>query len=174
MGFWSGIKHALNSTLGKPYFRSLDDIILGTKTLFASTERYYPLNPLISSQITVEDNEVTVNKFTMYLSGNIRLLLTGEWLLNNSGLGSLKGYVYAKIFKNGTQIEKVLLSSKTAGSGMSITTFAVPTEISVDIGDVIEVKYYATQFTNVESFYLMVGDNAIGAVIGEAIFKNER
>lgn len=40
MGFWSGIKYALNSTLGTSDFESLDKIIKGQKSLVASDNLY--------------------------------------------------------------------------------------------------------------------------------------
>lgn len=43
MGFWSGIKHALNSTLGTADFQPLDKIIKSQKNLVADDAPYYTI-----------------------------------------------------------------------------------------------------------------------------------
>lgn len=43
MGFWSGIKHALNSTLGTADFQPLDKIIKSQKNLVADDASYYAI-----------------------------------------------------------------------------------------------------------------------------------
>ena len=72
MGFWSGIKHALNSTLGTEEFQPLDKIILGSKGLVASDNLYVSL---YSSNLTTKllDVGYTADVLKMRWSGSIRL-----------------------------------------------------------------------------------------------------
>lgn len=80
MGFWSGIKYALNSTLGTNEFKPLNeyikDLIIGQKRLTASDAVLAViLNKEIIPNVS-ETTRITLGTFTPTVSGNIRVFVS--------------------------------------------------------------------------------------------------
>ena len=67
MGFWAGIKHAINSTLGQTDFQPLDQIIKGQKTIAPSDQI---LISLYSGGTTVDG---LLGTFSFKTTGQARL-----------------------------------------------------------------------------------------------------
>ena len=92
MGFWAGIKHALNSTLGTEDFIPLDKLIKGQRTLAASDAT---IAVLVNSTTAITNQEVKYS-FVPKTKGAVRIIANGY---NSSGSSN----AYIKIYKNGTQ-----------------------------------------------------------------------
>lgn len=72
MGIWKEIKYALNSTLGTPYFRPLDDIV--NRELESSSSELY--KTITTDSVATEGSGVTttVSKFVkMFCNGSVAL-----------------------------------------------------------------------------------------------------
>lgn len=83
MGFWSGIKHALNSTLGTADFQPLDKIFTNNISIGASD---MVLKALISSSVNIPHynaDDTTIKTFTAGATGTVRLV--GEFIGATSG-----------------------------------------------------------------------------------------
>lgn len=72
MGFWSGIKHAINSTLGTSEFQPLDKIIDGQRTLAASDS---VLNVVFSGNETIGENYEIIGGFIPKKNGSVRVII---------------------------------------------------------------------------------------------------
>lgn len=128
MEFWSGIKYALNSTLGTSDFQSIDKMILGTKGLVESDNLYLNTGINESFTATLQSNEVK----TLKTSSTIKINWNGSIRLDfvaNSNQGSNRTYV--KIYKNDSDIY-----SQNIGG-----TFNGSTSITVRKGDVIKIGF---------------------------------
>lgn len=69
MGLWTGIKHALNSTLGTENFQPLDKIIEGQRTLAASDNVIRVITPPTGSF----RNQTSIGSFTPKVGNSIRV-----------------------------------------------------------------------------------------------------
>lgn len=104
MGIWSGIKHALNSTLGTEEFQPLDQIIKGQKILIANDN----VIAVISNSL-VNGNAIYPTIFTPKINGVIRILVKGfSTDRNNSSQ-------YIMIFENGIRKYNYLLPNQSSG-----------------------------------------------------------
>lgn len=92
MGIWTGIKHALNSTLGTENFKPLDKIIEGQKRFVASDDKLVAA----SGHFGTESNFLSFLKFTPKLDGTLKLQYTAE-----SSNGSLTVPLSVRIYKDG-------------------------------------------------------------------------
>lgn len=70
MGFWAGIKHAINSTLGTADFKPLDKIIEGQRTLAASDSVIRVLKAT-ETRIT---SSVNCGTFTPKIGNSVRIV----------------------------------------------------------------------------------------------------
>ena len=77
MGFWAGIKHALNSTLGTSDFKPLDEIykdtvesLINSITVSASDN---PLKILVSTQTDITRDGI-IRTFNANSSGTVRII----------------------------------------------------------------------------------------------------
>ena len=157
-------KYAVNSTLGTPAFRPIDEIILGTKQLFPGGTSY-PLKSLYTDQIS--SGEVLVNRCKMYLNGTIRLSLNGELRKNNKEVFNFN----AKIYINNKLIETVHIHSTSEYENIPDWISATKnTEIEVKAGDIIEVKFENTIQPDTGVGLVRVTQNIISASIREGIF----
>lgn len=74
MGFWAGIKYALNSTLGTDDFKPLDQIIIGQKRFSASDAT---IKVITQNEIRLSKESTQIlGYFTPKLDGTIRLNAT--------------------------------------------------------------------------------------------------
>lgn len=71
MGMWTGIKHAINSTLGTADFKPLDKIIEGQRTLAASDS---VIQVVLSSTTSIGSNNVVLGSFVPQTEGSVRII----------------------------------------------------------------------------------------------------
>lgn len=120
MGFWTGIKRAVNSTLGTEEFEPLDKIILGTKGLKAS-ENFY--SKILSKELhgTADNPVVIENLLEMKWQGSFRLKIYAKGYSNTG---------YVRIKRNGNTVYTFSLDA--------VTDFKeYYTDISFSNGDII-------------------------------------
>lgn len=97
MGFWSGIKHALNSTLGTSEFKPLDKIIEGQRTLAASDS---VIKVLLSTSQNISSSQLTVGSFTPQVDGSVRI--SGKFTLKS--LGSASSTLVLRVYLGTSQV----------------------------------------------------------------------
>ena len=153
MGIWTGIKHALNSTLGTSDFQSIDKMILGSKGLVESDNLYLNTGINESFTATLQSNEVKILKTSSTIkinwNGSIRL----DFVASTNQSSSNRTYV--KIYKNDSDIYSQAIGFAFNGS----------TSIVVRKGDVIKIGFLL-QLGNVaeaQSFNVSVTDVKIYA-----------
>lgn len=131
MGFWSGIKHALNSTLGTSDFQSIDKMILGTKGLVESDNLY--LNTGINESFTasLSSNQVIRREVSSTIKANWSGSIKLGFVANTNQPSSNRTYV--EVYKN---------DSKIYSYPVSQTTLNVPiSSIVVAKGDIIKIGF---------------------------------
>lgn len=122
MGFWAGIKHALNSTLGTAKFKPLDRILKESMYLVASDTPLY----VLEGSFGTREKEVTFLEKTFNVNGTVRFIATPY---------NMSSYCYVKIYKNNTLIKTVAYS----------TTDGLPaTDITVEKGSVLKLTVYVS------------------------------
>ena len=89
MGFWSGIKHALNSTLGTASFKPLNEIIEGQRNLAASDSVIAVVN---SNPSSISGTLVTSK------NGSIRIMAT---LYGGDNIAPARVWVYDPVTSEG-------------------------------------------------------------------------
>ena len=137
MGIWSGIKHALNSTLGTSEFKSLDKMIMGSKGLKASENFYHRVQ---STTVTGEYNKAkTKNDFMiMNWSGSLKLKFSAR-TYNSGG--------FFRVLINGVSQGDIVLSNTSyAVSSTGAISFNKGDKIGITLGaynsnGAIEVSY---------------------------------
>lgn len=146
MSFWSGIKYALNSTLGTEKFQTLDDIVHKQFTIIASDDIYDSFDNLALEETftTPEDNGITKNvngtlfsvRMTKY--GTIRIPY-GISLsqANNTTNVTLSTTGTISIFQNGVSVASKSYQANT-NSGMNSYTDSF--DIPVSPGDIITAE----------------------------------
>lgn len=121
MGFWSGIKHALNSTLGTEDFKPLDRLMYEGKALQPSDELYY----LLKDYVRLNKGE------TLKLPFSLAFKTFGSINVSCQGTGSAASYGHFAIYKNGENIANILF-----GTGVSFNE-TKQTTISISPNDVL-------------------------------------
>lgn len=153
MGTWSGIKRALNSTLGTSGFKPLDkiitDLIIGQKRLVAS-DNVLAVIVSGSSGIGVGDTEV-VGTFTPKVSGSIRLFATAK---GNTSSSSSNGRIYLRN-SSGTNIVNIDITAS------SYADYAVDTNITAN--ETYSIVYYRGSNSNNEASSIQVRGSVIDA-----------
>ena len=125
MGFWTGIKHALNSTLGTSEFKPLDKIIEGQRSLAASDS---VIRVLFSGSTNVTYTGVLFGSFVPQKSGSIRVLAKG------TTSGSYSSATFDLTIKEaGTTIATASVNTPTAA------TYSVSADIPITAGVSYEV-----------------------------------
>ena len=166
MGFWAGIKHALNSTLGTSDFTSLDDIIAKQFTLIQSDDVYANLDSF-SVSTTRENGALTKwypkrLKMTRYGSGYLK----GVLHRSNASETDVAFYVY----KN---YEIIYSWDKTWQETSNDVSFSIP--INFTPHDVFSfelyLKAYGTNATTVRTF--SVGSFTLNGTIAHGVFVEE-
>ena len=128
MGFWSGIKHALNSTLGTEDFKPLDRLMYEGKALQPSDELYY----LLKDYVYLSKGETLKLPFSLVFKtfGSINISCA-----SNGGAGD-GGRV--NIYKNGDNIANI-----SFGTGDSFNE-TKQTTISISPNDVLTFEFMET------------------------------
>lgn len=128
MSFWSGIKHALNSTLGTEQFQPLDEIVTKQWTIIASDDVYEDIGAGITITLDPDTGfaDYTFPALTMTKYGTIRIAAT----LTPGVVGGFheNDVVYLSVTKNGNTIYE----STKQNAPMTINT-----DIDVFPGDTI-------------------------------------
>lgn len=85
MGIWTGIKHALNSTLGTDEFKPLNEIIDGQRTLAASDS---VMKVLLSSDLSFSSSnkERVIGDFTPRRNGSVRVQSSLYFISSSSSI----------------------------------------------------------------------------------------
>lgn len=137
MGFWAGVKHALNSTLGTENFQSLDKMIVNQTRMVESNNLYANLANIESSSTTPSE---IIRK-----ESSIKMIRPGRAYLKGVCSRSRVQNITAKfeIFKNGSLIYSW---NRNYGSGELEESFNVL--ITFSAYDVIEFKTYMKNFSD--------------------------
>ena len=112
MGFWTGIKHALNSTVGTREFQPLDKIIKGQRTLAPADSVLAVISSGSIKADNSENKKISGASFTPFTSGAVRLFFHCEGTASSSypetpeihiyedgiSVGSVKGDVFTSGF----------------------------------------------------------------------------
>ena len=148
MGFWAGIKYALNSTLGTSEFQSLDKIIKGQKSLIKSQNLYYSFPELTFENVTSgKENEVIKELIKFKCSGSCRIVAS-----KITGVSYLGIYVYI----NGTQV--------ATGSDV------LSAEVNFKVNDVLSIGL--TEYVNSQKYTVNINDLGIYAdVIDNSVIE---
>lgn len=102
MGIWTGIKHALNSTLGTNSFQPLDQIIKGQRTLSASDNI---IAPIVTSSVGGSSTYV-FGTFIPNTVGSVKLVGIGKAYSTSGGSFIVK--------KNGEETNRFTLPYNTS------------------------------------------------------------
>lgn len=121
---WDKIKHALNSTLGTPDFKPLNEIIMQEKDLAASDYVYKVVRSSGSASM-YDDFSLTANR-----NGSIRILVYVGKALDNLGTR-----ISVQAFKNSVNIGS---NSKYYGKEDPAETLTL--DVNITKGDVITIK----------------------------------
>ena len=159
MGIWSGIKHALNSTLGTNHFKPLDKIIQQQIKLSASDNVLYNMGSLRATTTNSNDSATVYypNSFKMTTSGNFKF--TGIASTSNTSTRIGRFYIY----KNGEIIHQQNWSYTSEEFS--------PVEISFNVGDVFKFAVYVYNgSTTGGTRYFEISDMAICAVVIQSAF----
>lgn len=154
MGFWSGIKYALNSTLGTNGFQSLDKMILGAKGLVESDNLYLNTEINESFKITLNSYQNTTLKTANTIRANWAGSIKIEFKANTNQISNGRTTVIAT--KNGTQIY-------SASATFDTTTHSLI--IPVTQGDEIKLGFYLSlgNVASAQNFYVSIYDVKIFA-----------
>lgn len=133
MGFWAGIKYAINSTLGTSDFKPLDKMILGMRSLQASDNVYMTLSGFPSAAPNNGQTEIVSHpqSITPYTSGSLKFKV--YYVTVQSGYTSPE--LYFNVYINGSRAYRDTLSPGPSG-----TTTEHTLQISYQAGDVITLE----------------------------------
>lgn len=146
MGFWVGIKHALNSTVGTKDFLPLDKFLkqtlLDSKRLVPSDVLYHDLN--FESTLSASGSHSTVNK--------------DLFIMNMSGTFDLKVYHYSHSDPGTVTINvngNAVASFESTSEGASSMRFEkLVQNITANTGDVVSVTVRARSSSGYNSTYV--------------------
>lgn len=126
MGFWVGIKKALNSTVGTSDFQSLDKIIKSQRTYTVSDETLVTLISNKSISATTTKTKLSNASFTSLVNGTLRIKsIIGINVYDNSV------YAYFEIYKNGASYMSGSVNHSYYGGSSGGTNY-VSKVISID------------------------------------------
>ena len=131
MGVWASIKYALNSSLGTKDFKPLDRMILGMRSLQASSEVYMSIMPLKTNYVSVNSSAVFKGEqsITPYAAGSLALKIT--YKPGGSGFGGSSNVF--KVLVNGVVVSTINLETGKT----SETLYKITGAINYNAGDVI-------------------------------------
>lgn len=115
MGFWSGIKHALNSTLGTEDFKPLDRLMYEGKALQPSDELYY----LLKGYVHLSKGE------TLRLPFSLVFKTFGSINVSCQGTGGGATYGRFAIYKNGENIANISFGTGAVFNETKQTTISI-------------------------------------------------
>ena len=152
MGFWTGIKYAINSSLGTEEFKPLDemvqdvkDTIIGQRTLAASDS---VIGVLLSNSLE-EQYETQIGVFTPETSGSIRLM----WEISNTA-GRDDYTRTLKVLENSVEIESYTVSV------LRSSTKAFTADLAIKKGKTYVIKRFADT-TSQPLNYVKIGANVV-------------
>lgn len=135
MGFWAGIKYALNSTLGTDKFKSLDKILedytYDNKSLVASENLLYIAYSGYINAKHEEYQQVPI-KITMRNNGSITLK-------SDASPGTWEHNITIRIYKNGVYYRTFMGGIDKLGEYTEPTT-----TISFDSGDILTFDFVSS------------------------------
>ena len=137
MGLWTGIKKALNSTVGTADFQPLNDMVadvkstvIGQRTLAASDST---IKVLLSTQQYFRGEPVTVGNFTPQVNGSVRI--TGDFTVTG-GIGTGYNLVLA-VYLGTSQVATTLVTLSA-----SKLTYTLTRDLEITKGNTYVVKVY--------------------------------
>ena len=146
MGFWAGIKHALNSTVGTADFQPLNDMVadvkstvIGQRTLAASDST---IKVLLSTQELFSNRPVTVGTFTPQVNGSVRI--TGDFTVTDA-IGS-GYYLVLDVYLGTSQVARTLVELSANKLAYTLTR-----DLEITKGNTYVVKVYADARTRANS-----------------------
>ena len=160
MGIWSGIKHALNSTLGTPYFETLDDIVRGQKFLDASDDVYVELLSANENnwEFVVAGNSTNKKEFEKKIrfknSGSLKFQFIYGFEYNDLSLRT--AYI---IKKNGITIS-TLEGRETSGTDKNV----VSPVFRFEKGDVFSFEFIGINETSIARSVLVKQLSILGTI----------
>ena len=131
MGIWTGIKHAINSTLGTADFKPLDKIIEGQRTLAASDSI---IKVISSTSKNIDTASRSFGTFMPKVDGSVRVILNYNSEKETSETCELD------IEEEGTLIASK--KNKTYNSG---TDFIFFVDVNVKKNNVYTIKIFASR-----------------------------
>lgn len=136
MGIWSGIKHAINSTLGTSEFQPLDKIIKSQRTYAASSDI---LVPLVRDKGFYPSDygkyyKISGAQLTTFVNGSLRI--SAQARLQVGGHDS--GGFYFKITKNGQDYDESYRGASGTNGIAYDKTITVDRDIVIETGAVYE------------------------------------
>lgn len=155
MGFWTEIKHAINSTLGTSEFKPLDKLFLEQKALVASDVPFYEI---VAGEKRVDvgkgDNTATLPyKIKMLNAGSLRVSV----MLKRSNSSN---YTTLRIYVN--DVERAKLQSSLNNADYFLET----ADINFKQDDVI--SFSASGYT-----YAFIKDLTLcGTIVDNSLFKD--
>lgn len=174
MSIWAGIKHAINSTLGKEYFQPLDRIIVGGKQIVADENEINCYIPMSTSSFTgIATTPVLCAAFRTRYSGNFYIEVQGNGKQVHDAENTNDKYKPClNVYVNGTVAysgEDWKLFDKTMPNPTYTSSFDLPYSTlpnyvilnNVPANALVEVKYFCnsvhstnTSYLNLTSLYL--------------------
>lgn len=147
MGFWVGIKRAINSTLGTSEFQSLDKIIKGQKSLIKSDNLYYSFPQVTYQNVTSGNNEVIKELIKFKCSGSCRIVaedMTGVSML------------WSRVYINGTQVA-------TGGSNTlsAEVNFKANDVLSIGLGESVNSQKYTVNINDLRIYADIIDNSAL-------------
>lgn len=141
MGFWSGIKHALNSTLGTADFQPLDKIIKSQRTYGPSDDVLVTLASGLSMTITSTLKKVPNVKFVPLVDGTLKVMANVTIVV--SGLGESTS-IYFQIYKNGESYLSKSIGKTGTASGAQRSTQTLEINCPIEKGATYEFYTYVS------------------------------
>lgn len=144
MGFWSGIKHALNSTLGTSEFKPLDKLV---QDYIKSQRTYAPsdssLAILTINEIAAETDEKIISgaSFTSFVNGSLRVKAIFE--LRSTSMSSSTRCNF-KIYKNGQLYKGATVSHIKSDNSSEYATKELLIDLPIEIDSKYEFSIHKT------------------------------
>lgn len=155
MGIWTGIKHAINSTLGTADFKPLDKIIEGQRTLAASDS---VIQVVMSSIKKITSDNTVLGSFVPQTEGSVRIITQ----CSTSNTGADSATLIVKRADNGVEVGKITTYFDSSNN------YDVRLDIAIKKG----VQYEIIMRTNTSGanvYFLNIGAQIIDTSLVEVV-----
>ena len=141
MGIWTGLKRAVNSTLGTANFQPLDEIIKSQRTYGASDTPLAVLGADMGFQLSTSTVQVPKIKFVPKITGSIRIKTTMKFAIQPGR----RGIAYIYVYKNGNAFATISYDVAGSSDGMVNITESRDSDIPIEKGS--EYTFYVKNQT---------------------------